>query len=163
MSVADPVRQLLDIEAIKQLKARYALLLDAKRWSDWRLLFTDDARFEGVAVPPDADADSFVAAVGELCESRTAYMHHHCHTPIIELTSATTARGLWALAGEHGPGHYEEEYRKEDDGWKISFLRLSKIPASTGVPPQGQAEWEDFAALAGRWHAAELEREGLPS
>jgi len=31
-----------DIEAIKRLKARYCRYLDAKDWTAWRELFTDD-------------------------------------------------------------------------------------------------------------------------
>ena len=43
--VSVDLTHLADIEAIKQLKARYCLLLDAQEWVDLRALFTDDARF----------------------------------------------------------------------------------------------------------------------
>ena len=33
---------LIDIESIKQLKARYCRYLDTKDWDRWRDLFTDD-------------------------------------------------------------------------------------------------------------------------
>ena len=36
-----------EIDAIKQLKARYFRYLDTKRWADLRRQFADDARFEG--------------------------------------------------------------------------------------------------------------------
>ena len=31
----DKVQRLVDIEAIKQLKARYFRFMDTKRWQDW--------------------------------------------------------------------------------------------------------------------------------
>lgn len=40
--MADAATTLLEIEAIKQLKARYCRFLDTKQWDDWRALFTDD-------------------------------------------------------------------------------------------------------------------------
>ena len=38
----DTAEALREIEAIKQLKARYCRHLDAKDWVSWRALFTDD-------------------------------------------------------------------------------------------------------------------------
>ena len=34
---------LVQIERIKQLKARYFQLMDQKRWDEWALVFTEDA------------------------------------------------------------------------------------------------------------------------
>lgn len=39
----DTAAVLSEIEAIKQLKARYCRYLDTKRWDDWRQLFTSSA------------------------------------------------------------------------------------------------------------------------
>ena len=38
----DDAAALLEIEAIKQLKARYCRYLDTKDWQAWRGIFTDD-------------------------------------------------------------------------------------------------------------------------
>jgi hypothetical protein len=38
------VQELLDREAIKELKARYFRLVDEQDWDAYRQLFTDDAR-----------------------------------------------------------------------------------------------------------------------
>ena len=60
---------------------------------------------------------------------------HHCHTPEIALTSATTATGIWAMedllvfadGGEmHGAGHYHETYEKQDGSWRIKTLHLTR-------------------------------------
>lgn len=34
--------ELLDIEAIEQIKAKYCLYMDTKEWESWRALFTED-------------------------------------------------------------------------------------------------------------------------
>ena len=38
----DDATALLEIEAIKQLKARYCRYLDTKDWQAWRSIFADD-------------------------------------------------------------------------------------------------------------------------
>ncbi|MFC2028291.1 nuclear transport factor 2 family protein, partial [Chloroflexota bacterium] len=60
---------------------------------------------------------------------------HHGHMPEIELTSDTTATGIWAMFDflQHsgftlqGYGHYEEEYVKQEGQWKIKRLRLTRL------------------------------------
>lgn len=64
----DAATTLWEIEAIKQLKARYCRYLDTKRWDDWRTLFTDDflsdtSRCGGKVIH---GADEFVAYVREI-------------------------------------------------------------------------------------------------
>ena len=41
-----PLQQLLDIEQIKQLKARYFRLMDTKQWDDWGMVFATDCVME---------------------------------------------------------------------------------------------------------------------
>jgi hypothetical protein len=146
----DSLQRLLDIEEIKQLKARYFRLLDAKEWDAWRQLFTEDARFE-VPMPGDLSTrDSFVEVVkSNLADARTA---HHGHMPEIEILNTTTARGTWALAdyvelapvdnqraGIRGYGHYHERYRKDDGRWRISelVLRYLRLDPLLGEPLLG--------------------------
>jgi hypothetical protein len=142
----DRLQALYDIEAIKVLKARYFRFIDTKEWDSFRELFTDDARFD---LPMDGDfasRDTFVATVmREMAITRTV---HHGHMPEIEITSATTARGVWALAdyvefpsdtqrmGMKGYAHYHEEYRREGDDWKICALTLRylRIDPLVGEP-----------------------------
>jgi hypothetical protein len=168
MSDPDQLQRLLDIEAIKQLKAKYFLYLDTKQWEAWRELFTLDLRIEGTRQPPDANRDTFVDGVrASLADVRTC---HHGHTPIIEFTGPDHARGVWAMFDDlrfpegHpwsdgyrrriGYGHYEEEYRREQGTWKISFLRLARLhvwrdddgPAVEGGIPSAGKEWLDTPA-----------------
>lgn len=141
----DPYDQLLAIEAIKQLKARYCRLVDTKQWDELREQFVDDCRFEGTSVPY-ADADAFVDALRTSMAETTTI--HQCHTPEIALRSENTARGIWAMFdfvvwaegsnyrrppehpdmwGISGYGYYQEEYRKEHDDWKIAVLRHTRL------------------------------------
>ncbi|HEY1440518.1 MAG TPA: nuclear transport factor 2 family protein [Mycobacterium sp.] len=115
-----------ELEAIRQLKARYCRFLDTKDLEGWRGVFTTDvvvsldmAVSTGGAdpkmAPPLEGVDNFVPMVmGSLENAATM---HHCHTPEITLTSATTATGIWAMEdwiifGDghelHGAGHHPE-------------------------------------------------------
>jgi hypothetical protein len=132
------------VEQIKQLKARYFRFMDTKQWDRWREVFTDDleASFETDAGGPTQQlgrtADEVVATVSaRFARARTV---HHGHMPEIQLTSPTSATGIWAMNDvvEHPPdgplrsivswGHYHEEYRRGDDGrWRISRFHLTRL------------------------------------
>jgi len=133
------VQELLDLEAIKKLKAGYCRLVDAKDWDGFRKLFTDAASFQVIDFDPINGADAFVTYVREHVGERTA---HHVHNPEITIDSPTEAHGTWALAdyvewpsapetgerrGFKGFGRYDETYRKVDGEWKIASWRLSYI------------------------------------
>ncbi len=143
-----------DLEAIKQLKARYFRYVDTKRWTQYRQLFTDDARFEGTNVT--SSVDDFVASLVE--RHAHSVTVHHGHMPEIVLTGATSARGIWAMQdwvefpalirkgpaagyfGFVGNGHYEEEYRKEGGEWRIAFMRLTRLKMTPIEQPTKQLE-----------------------
>ena len=80
-----------DIEAIKQLKARYMRTVDLKDWAGFRDVFTEDAVWDttsaGAAVVVGAEA---IAAFNQNALGDVLCVHHG-HMPEIELTSTTTA------------------------------------------------------------------------
>jgi len=136
---SDQVQRLLDVEAIKQLKATYFRTLDTKDWDGFGAVFASDALLE----VPEADMavrgrDAIVAAVREpLTGTRTV---HHGHMPEIEVTGDGTATGTWAMAdyvewpataggrvGIQGYGHYHEEYVREEGRWRIARSRLERL------------------------------------
>jgi hypothetical protein len=128
---------LAEIEAIKQLKARYFRLLDTKQWDAWRELFSDDfeADVEGGGAHPTvhfASPEELVAKNREILA--TAATVHHGHMPEIALAGPTSATGVWAMmdivqlgAGFRGYGHYHEEYVKRAGRWQIRRLRLTRL------------------------------------
>jgi uncharacterized protein (TIGR02246 family) len=125
-----------DIEAIKALKGRYCRLMDTKDWDGYRQVFTDDVVMDttdsggNVIVGGDAFLEFLVPTLAEVTTV------HQCHTPEIELTSATTATGIWAMedllrfpdgSGLHGFGHYHETYRAQDGRWRIASSTLTRL------------------------------------
>ncbi len=134
----DAATTLCEIEAIKQLKARYCRYLDTKRWDDWRQLFTDD--FISDTSPAGGmritGADEFVAYVRKALGKPSQPTVHQVHAPEITLTSATTATGVWALedvvrlgpgVNLNGRGHYQETYEKVDGRWLIKTSTLTRL------------------------------------
>ena len=138
----DPARYLLEIEAIKQLKARYFRLMDTKDWKGFRAVFAPDAEMD---VTDDAGAELGRVSGGiEIAESieravGTARTVHHGHMPEIELTGPDSARGIWAMfdyvewpsdgdrTGLRGYGHYTETYQKINGAWRIASMKLTRL------------------------------------
>jgi uncharacterized protein (TIGR02246 family) len=144
------LQRLLDIEAIKQLKARYFRSIDRKEWDAFGEVFARDAVLEVPEVDMVTNGrDAIVAFVsGVLAGTQTV---HHGHMPEITLTGQDTARGTWAMfdyvewpsaapadrIGLQGYGHYVEEYVREDGEWRISRSRLERLrvdPLGGGLP-----------------------------
>jgi SnoaL-like domain len=133
-----------ELEELRKLKARYCRFLDTKDVESWCSVFTPDvvvtldmAVSVGGADPltaaPINGVDNFVPTVlGGLQGVATM---HHCHTPELTLTSASSATGIWAMEdllifGDgrqmHGAGHYHETYAKTDGSWRIKSLHLTR-------------------------------------
>ncbi len=136
---------LLAIESIKQLKARYCRHLDAKEWSAWRTIFTDDfvsdtAEAGGKVID---GADEFVAFTRKALGRPAQATAHQVHAPEITLTSATTAHGVWALQDvvRFGPGvtlvgygHYHETYQNISGQWLIKSSKLTRLREDIVTP-----------------------------
>ena len=125
-----------DLEAIKQLKARYFRTMDTKDWRSMREVFADDVVIDttGSGGGVVAGADEFMAFLRNTLQDVVTV--HHGHTPEIELTSPTTASGIWAMQdllkwpdGQelHGYGHYHETYALIDGAWRIKTSRLTRL------------------------------------
>jgi uncharacterized protein (TIGR02246 family) len=129
-----------DIEAIKQLKARYFRSMDTKQWDDMAQVFAADCVIDtessggGVQHGREPFMTMLVASIGDVTTV------HHGHMPEITVTSPTTATGVWAMEDKlwwpegapikhlHGYGHYHETYTKGDDGrWCIQTLKLTRL------------------------------------
>ncbi|MVZ91202.1 nuclear transport factor 2 family protein [Microbacter sp. ANSKLAB05] len=145
--------RVLALEEIKRVFAARLHALDMKQWDLYPTLHTDDVVSEtwgGVPVDRQPTSDGVANRVvgnERLGQTIRAFMErkgitsvHHGHTPLIDFTSDTTARGTWAMedmlwwthpdgAEErlHGYGHYHEEYRLVEGVWLISYRSLSRI------------------------------------
>lgn len=142
------IERLLAIEEIKQLKARYFRCLDTKEFAGLHTVFADESTFDfrealrdpvaGTPPPfeehaPVSGREAIVSYIGGALE--TAISVHHGHMPEIELTSDTTARGIWPMEDVvkngtfsfRGWGHYRETYVRTDQGWRIATSQLTRL------------------------------------
>jgi uncharacterized protein (TIGR02246 family) len=136
-----------DIEAIKQLKARYFRTMDTKSWDEMAQVFAEDCVIDtassggGVQRGREEFMTMLRASIGDVVTV------HHGHMPEITLTSPTTASGVWAMEDKlwwpegspithlHGYGHYHETYTKGDDGeWRIQTLELTRLRTDFVLP-----------------------------
>ncbi|SRR5579875_1013731 len=133
------IERLIAAEEIKQLKARYFRCMDTKQWSGWEEVFTADAVMDVSEEQVDQHIikgrDKIIPFVSKVLEGVVTV--HHGHMPEIEVTSPTTARGIWSMEDKlrwsngkttlHGYGHYHETYEKVDGKWRIKTLKLTRL------------------------------------
>src|SRR5690242_12630202 len=132
-----------DIEAIKQLKARYFRTMDTKDWDGMRAVFTDDLVVNttssggGVVTGADEFMKFLRSMIGDVVTV------HHGHMPEIELTSPTSATGVWSMEDMlrwpngtemHGYGHYHETYEKREGTWRIKTTTLTRLRVDMSEP-----------------------------
>ena len=143
----DLIQKLAAIEEIKFLKARYFRCMDTKDWEGWKKsVFSSESE---MSVPearaePIRGVDEIITFVEGVL--RGALTIHHGHMPEISIDSASRASGVWAMEDViywpkdqpfqqrysklHGFGHYHEQYVREDAGWRIKSLSLSRLHIS---------------------------------
>jgi len=134
-----------DLEAIRQLKARYFRTMDTKDWAGMRQVFSDDVVIDTTGSGGDVvtGADAFIAFLEDVLGE--AVTVHQGHMPELELTSDATATGIWALhdiviwpSGVRldGYGHYHETYERGPDGWRITSSTLTRLHTDFRVPEE---------------------------
>jgi hypothetical protein len=136
--------ELINIEHIKTLKARYFRLMDARDWEHWSDVFTEDCEMILEGDPPVilTGREAIVDSARRNLESRVGM--HLGHMPEISIDSETAASGRWTLlacsrpapaasADDPAPrmvsfGNYVDGYSRGDDGaWRITTTRLSTV------------------------------------
>lgn len=140
----DAAATLLDLEAIKTLKARYFRCMDSKDWPGLADCFTEDlvADFSKGPGMYCEGRDNYMAQISEILKDASTV--HHGHMPEIELIDTDGATGIWAMddivimpgVELRGWGHYHETYRKEDGQWRIARIRLSRLRLLMNGEPQ---------------------------
>ena len=129
-----------DLEAIKQLKARYCEICDNDHNPDEIVtIFTGDGIWEGKGIGT-ANGHSELRKLFESFQERISFSQHMVMNPIIEV-DGNTAQARWYFfgpfsfrkdpaddsAGEQAmwqSTRYHEDYVKEDGIWKIKHLRI---------------------------------------
>jgi SnoaL-like protein len=148
---------LIAVEEIKALKARYFRCMDTKDWDGFGDQFTIDAALD-VSGEMRASADDASSENSGFVRGRSAIVAfvrgaidavttvHHGHMPEIEILSPTTATGVWAMEDKlrwpegspirslHGYGHYHETYEKADGHWRIASLELRRLRVDVDLP-----------------------------
>ena len=146
-AVASPTSSLSagDIIEIQQLIARSAYALDtaADRGAAYAQLFTTDGAFiTKTARPAEIKGRTQLAAfaIGDLTHRGPAFVREYLTNYIIQPSrGGATGRVyvVWIEVGENGNpgviqsgGHYEDEYVKTPDGWRIG--RRTFVPSRLG-------------------------------
>ena len=135
-----------EVEAIRQLKYRYLRAVDLKLWDLLASTFAPDAV---TAYDSGKNAhvgrDAIVKWLRGAMDNQIVTMHH-VHHPEIELTSPTTATGIWHLEDRvindgpalpempaHsilvGTAYYSDEYVKRDGRWLIRKTGYERVYA----------------------------------
>jgi len=127
------ITRLEDIEAIKQLKARYCEICDDNHNAD-RItsIFTEHAIWEGRGIGK-ATGHSELRALFKTFQQTISYSQHMVLNPIIEI-NGNTATGVWYFFGpftffennqaKWQAARYFEDYEKTGETWKIKHLRI---------------------------------------
>ena len=127
-----------EIEAIKRLKYQYLRCLDLKQWEEMAECFTDDARAAyGDGKYSFAGRNHIIQFLRDALGSPTRITSHRVQQPEIDLTSTTTATGVWALddvvidtqsnSTIRGAAFYRDDYVKIGDRWKINVTGYQRI------------------------------------
>jgi hypothetical protein len=140
------VQTLEDIEAIRQLKARYLFCCDRKDPQGARACFVDGAiSIDYGPIGAFDNADAMIKLFAEIgCQDHMVEMHHGVNAQI-EILGPSRATGTWSLhyflidtrsrSLTQLGGYYEDEYRKTSGFWKISgtrFVRTSVLSMDIG-------------------------------
>ena len=147
---------LQEIEAIKRLKYKYMRCLDNKLWGEMEDCFAEDAtcsysggkfEFSGRKAILDFFRESMDAA--------HILSRHTVHHPEIDITSETTATGIWRLEDVYiddkkgfaiqGTAWYRDEYVKLDGAWKLQHTGYKRT-------------WEEMVVRKGDERLSMLQR-----
>lgn len=156
----DPLRELVEVEAIKRLKYKYLRCIDQKRWDELAETFTPDATSAyGDGKLSFQGRDAILDFLRKAMSAPSFHSAHHVHHPEIELTSETTARGTWALEDTviekdagwtlRGAAFYADEYEKRDGRWLIRHTGYTRIYEES----QLRQDTPSLRLTASRWGA----------
>ena len=131
------IRVMEDIEAIKKLKAKYFRCVDKKLWDEMEEVWVEDAVANyGMGIELLQGIKAIIEFLKKNLGRDSMISVHQGHNPEIEITSDTTARGVWVLndrliiqtiATLNGWRYYEDEYVKVNGEWKKKSTKITNI------------------------------------
>ncbi|WP_116368219.1 nuclear transport factor 2 family protein [Parahaliea mediterranea] len=133
------IQQLMDIEAIKQLKHAYFRCIDTANLDELATLFHDDVLVHFIGGHYEWKVEGRQAYLDNIQHAFTkaSVGHHNGHQPEIEILSATEARGIWyladhmwILANQHhttGTALYWDSYERVNGKWLIKETRYERL------------------------------------
>ena len=134
MDLEARITRMEDIEAIRQLKARYCEICDDDHNpGDILTLFTVDGIWEGKGIGRAVGHDEIQALFKTFQQSMT-FTQHMVQNPIIEV-DGDTAAGRWYFFGmftftegqkRWQAARYHEQYQKLAGQWKIKHLTIAE-------------------------------------
>lgn len=130
------IQALEDIEAIKQLKARYWFACDMRSAEDIRRCFSQqDLLIDFGFVGQFHDLEAFIEIFTSLTSEPTHIDTHHGLAPEIQITGPDAATGRWrmsfqlldteTLQVQLMSGSYQDDYIKVDGEWKIKTCKYT--------------------------------------
>lgn len=132
MTLEERITRLEDIEAIRQLQAKYQRCLDTRAWDEMETCFTADV--VSSYGNGSMSYDGRDAVLGFLKDAMTVKMPstHLIHGGEIDVKDPSHAEATWYLEDYllhqkyklklHGAAIYYVSYRKEEDIWKICSI-----------------------------------------
>jgi uncharacterized protein (TIGR02246 family) len=147
-ALEERIRRLEDIEAIRELKARYCDVCDADHDADRIVeLFTEDGVWESVGGTHGRHEGRAAIHAAFRTFARDIRFSQHNVTNLVIDVDGDTASGTWHFTGVldrrdlpeavWALARYEERYRRVEGTWRIAHLRavrLAHIPAPGFVP-----------------------------
>ncbi|MCJ7808018.1 MAG: nuclear transport factor 2 family protein [Dehalococcoidia bacterium] len=131
------IRVMEDTEAIKKLKAKYFRCVDKKLWDEMEEVWVEDAVADyGMGIELLQGIKAIMEFLKKNLGGDSMISVHQGHNPEIEITSDTTARGVWVLndrliiqtiATLNGWRYYEDEYVKVNGEWKKKSTKITNI------------------------------------
>jgi len=148
IELEERITRLEDLEAIKQLKARYCEICDDDHNPE-RIasIFTENGIWEGRGIGK-AQGHEEIKELFQNFQRMISYAQHMVLNPIIEIVG-TSATGVWYFFGPFTfyennqamwqAARYHEDYEKVDGIWKIKHLRV-KGPSMSAKYEAGWAK-----------------------
>lgn len=133
------VQRLMDIEAIKQVKAAYFRCIDTANFDELATLFHPQitVHFIGGTYEWKLEGrDEYIESVSKSF-TKQAVGHHNGHHPEIQILSETEAKGVWYLTDNMwilngnffttGTALYWDTYEKVEGRWLIRHTRYERL------------------------------------